>query len=261
VKHVFRYVIREPVEPGGTLLLSDIDSKHLVRVVRRAEGAGILLIDLSGHLWPATVVEVGSRVKVVVAEEGLAGLPPAPLVLYQGLAEWGRLDMLTEKVAELGVAEMALMVSERVRRVPAPDAWRRRKERLGRVVEAAARQAGRGHLTRIRGLVSFDDVVREIPPGEGFLLDPGSPRSLADVLADAGPSLETVRIVVGPDTGFSDVEVQRAREAGIATCSIGPATLRAETAALVSVVQVLGTLGALSPARGAVEGLVAGTER
>lgn len=249
MKHVFRYVVREPVEPGGTVLLSEIDSRHLVRVVRRAVGAGIELIDGSGRLWPATVEEVGERVRCVVAENGLAGLPPAPVVLYQGLADWGRLDMLTEKTAELGVEELVLVVSERVRRVPAPDAWRRRKERLSRVVESAAKQAGRGHLTRVRGLVSFDDAISEIPVGEGFLLDAGSGRSLADALGDVGPSLETVRLMVGPDTGLSEAEVRRAKEAGLMSCSIGPATLRAETAALVGVVQVLEAMGALAPAR------------
>lgn len=249
MKHVFRYVVREPVEPGGRLLLSDVDSRHLVRVVRRAVGAGIELIDGHGRLWPATVEEVGERVSVIVAENGLAGLPPAPVTLYQGLAEWGRLDMLTEKAAELGVGEFVLMVSERVRRVPAPDAWRRRRERMSRVVESAAKQAGRGHLMRVRGLVSFDDMLKEIPVGDGFLLDTRAKISLGEALRDQVPSSDRVRLVVGPDAGLSDAEVRHAKEVGLQVCSIGPATLRAETAALVGLVEVLSTLGALTPAR------------
>jgi 16S rRNA (uracil1498-N3)-methyltransferase len=249
MKHVFRYVVREPVEPGGRLLLSDVDSRHLVRVVRRAVGAGIELIDGHGRLWPATVEEVGPPVSVVVGESGLAGLPPAPVTLYQGLAEWGRLDMLTEKASELGVDELVLMLSERVRRVPAPDAWRRRKERMSRVVESAAKQAGRGHLMRVRGLVSFDDVLKEIPVGDGFLLDARGEISLNEALGEQAPSADRVRLVVGPDTGLSDAEVRRAKEAGLQVCSIGPATLRAETAAMVGLVEILSTVGALTPAR------------
>jgi 16S rRNA (uracil1498-N3)-methyltransferase len=248
MKHVFRYVIREPVEPGGRVVLSESDSRHLVRVVRRAVGAVIELIDGEGRLWPATVDEVGSRVSVIVADHGLAGLPPVPVVLYQGLAEWGRLDMVTEKAAELGVSELVLMTSERVRRVPAPDAWRRRKERMARVVEAAARQAGRGHLTRIRGLMPFDEVLKEIPVGDGFLLDARSEVSLGEALIDGAGTPGTVRLVVGPDTGLSEQEVRHAKEAGLVVCSIGAATLRAETAALVGLVQVLERMGALSPA-------------
>lgn len=246
MKHVFRYVIREPVEPGSTVVLSEIDSRHLVRVVRRAVGAEIEIIDGNGHVWPATVAAVGPPVSVLVADEGLAGLPPLPVVLYQGLAEWGRLDMLTEKAAELGLAELVMMVSERTRRVPAPDAWRRRRERLGRVVESAARQAGRGHLTRIRGLASFVAALDEIPPGEGFILDARAERGLRDALAEEGTP-DTVRLMVGPDAGFSDGEMRRAREAGLHACSIGPATLRAETAALVGLTLVMDTMGALTP--------------
>lgn len=249
MKHVFRYVVREPVEPGGRLLLSDVDSRHLARVVRKAVGTGIELIDGHGRLWPATVEEVGTRVSVIVAENGLAGLPPAPVTLYQGLAEWGRLDMLTEKAAELGVDELVLMLSERVRRVPAPDSWRRRKERMSRVVESAAKQAGRGHLMRVRGLISFDDALKEIPVGDGFLLDSRADMSLREALVEQDPSAGRVRLVVGPDTGLSDGEVRRAKEAGLQVCSIGPATLRAETAAVVGLVEALSTLGALTPVR------------
>jgi len=249
VKHVFRYVVREPVEPGSRLVLSAADSHHLMRVVRRAAGEQIELIDARGRLWPATVIEVGPPAAVLVADEAHAGLPPAPVVLYQGLAEWGRLDMLTEKAAELGVAEVVIFVSERVRRVPEPDAWRRRRERMARVVESAARQAGRGHLTRVRGLLSLDAVIGEIPPGEGVLLDGRGELSLTELLAGPAGMVETVRLVVGPDTGFSDAEVRRAREAGVPACVIGPATLRAETAALVGLSVVLEAIGALDTPR------------
>jgi 16S rRNA (uracil1498-N3)-methyltransferase len=231
------------------LTLSQADSHHLVRVVRRGAGDRIELIDPRGRLWPATVVEIGPPVTVLVADEAHAGLPPAPVILYQGLADWGRLDMLTEKAAELGVAEVVIFVSERARRVPEPDAWRRRRERLSRVVESAARQAGRGHLTRIRGLLPLDAVLGEIPPGEGLFLDSRGERTLTESLAESAGVVETVRLVVGPDTGFSDAEVRRAREAGLQACGIGPAMLRAETAALVGLSLVLEAIGALDGAR------------
>ena len=85
--------------------------------------------------------------------------------LYQGLTDWARIDLVVEKAAELGVREVALMVSERAGRVPGADAWERRRARLARVAEAAARQSGQAWLPRLRGLVPFGDALAEIPPG------------------------------------------------------------------------------------------------
>jgi len=239
--------MREAVEAGSTVRLSPTDSHHLARVVRKASGEVIELIDPVGRLWPATVVEAGPPTFVKVADEA-RGLPPAPVFLYQGLAEWGRLDMVVEKAAELGVAEVVFFVSERARRVPAPDAWRRRRERLARVVESAARQAGRGHLTRVRGLLPLDAVFDEIPPGEGLLLDARGDRMFSEAVADLAAGARTARIVVGPDTGFSEAELSAARAAGLSVCMVGPATLRSETAALVGMSLTLGVVGGLDGA-------------
>jgi 16S rRNA (uracil1498-N3)-methyltransferase len=245
VRHVFRYLVRTVPGPGETLALSDADTHHLVKVVRRRAGDGVELIDPEGQLWPATVVDAGPPARVRVAAAAELGPPAAPVVLYQGLAEWGRVDMLVEKAAELGVSEVVLFASERARRVPAPDAWRRRRERLGRVVEAAARQAGRGNLTRVRGLLALDAVLAEIPQGTGFLLDARGERSLSAALAGTTARPGAVRVVVGPDTGFAENEVRAAREAGLAVCRLGAGTLRAETAALVALSLALQAAGAL----------------
>ena len=127
------------------MVLSDADAHHLARVVRRGPGDEIELIDPEGRLWAARgAAHRARRWPCACPTRRAAGAAPAAgVALYLGLAEWGRVDTAVEKVVELGVGEVALFTSERARRVPEPDAWRRRRERLQRVAEAAARQSGR----------------------------------------------------------------------------------------------------------------------
>jgi 16S rRNA (uracil1498-N3)-methyltransferase len=242
MKHTFRYLTQGVPVPGEEVTLSSADSHHLARVIRRREGDEIELIDGTGRLWPAVVVAEGPPAVVRVSAPRL-GPTPAPVTLYQGLAEWGRLDVLVEKAAELGLERVVLFRSERVRRAPDPDAWRRRRGRFLRVAEAAARQAGHGQLPRIEGLMSFEEVLEEVGEGEGHLLDPRGAVALADVL---GGAPGRVALVIGPEAGFSDAEVARAEAAGLPACSLGPAVLRAETAALVALSLALASVGALS---------------
>jgi 16S rRNA (uracil1498-N3)-methyltransferase len=240
VRHTFRYLVAEPPVAGEELALSPGDSHHLSRVVRRRPGDEVELADGAGRLWPAVVVAAGPRATVRVGEPRDAPRPPA-VSLHLGLTDWARVDLVVEKAAELGVQEVTLMTSERARRIPGADAWERRRRRLERVAEAAGRQSGQAWLPRLRGLVPFDDALAEIPSGEGCLIDP---RGDAAVSAVAGRSGRAA-LLVGPQAGFSEAEVERAREAGLAVCGLGPAVLRTETAAIAAVTLALAAVGRL----------------
>lgn len=242
LRHTFRYLVPDVPGAGAELALPPADSHHLARVVRRRAGDAVELIDGGGRLWPAVVTDPGppARVRVAAPRPGPA---PTGVSLWMGLAEWSRLDVAVEKASELGVEEVVLLTSARARRVPAPDAWRRRRDRLERVAEAAARQSGQGRLPRLRGLVPFAEALDGVPPGEGYLIDPRGDAPLTAALAGAAGG--RARLVVGPDAGFSEEEVAAARRAGFAVCGLGAAVLRAETAAIVAVSVALAALGRL----------------
>jgi 16S rRNA (uracil1498-N3)-methyltransferase len=241
VRHTFRYLVEAPAGPGATVTLSPADSHHLLRVVRRRAGDPLELIDGTGLLWPAVLVEEGPPAAVRV-EAPRSAARPAPVALYQGLADWGRLDVVVEKAAELGLERVTLFTSARVRRVPAEDAWRRRRARLVRVAEAAARQAGQGHLPRLDGLVSFETALGEIPAAGACLLDPAGEIPIGAALGRIA-SAGRATLIIGPEAGFAPEELDAARAAGLPACRLGPEILRAETAALVAISLALGAVG------------------
>ncbi|MGE0029197.1 MAG: 16S rRNA (uracil(1498)-N(3))-methyltransferase [Thermoleophilia bacterium] len=232
MRHVFRYAVADDPGTGGEIALAPEDAHHLTRVVRRGAGDPVELIGPDGRIWPAVVVAAGPAATARATGEPREPAPPR-VALYQGLAEWNRIDVVVEKAVELGVGPVTLFASERARRVPDDDAWARRRERMDRVAAAAARQAGTAGVGRVRGLLAFDAVVAGIPAGEGFLIDPRGELTLPTAVADGGTSAR-VSLIVGPDAGFSEAEVARARDAGLAVCRLGPTILRAETAAVAA---------------------------
>lgn len=245
MRHTFRYLVHQAPRPGDTIALSPEDSHHLVRVVRRAPDDPLELIDPAGRLWAATLVAPGppATVRVWAARAAPA---PAPLTLYLGLLEAGRLDLVVEKAAELGVERVVLVQTERVRRTPDAEALARRLARLGRVVAAAARQSGRATLTRVEGLVPFAAVLDQLSSDEAYLIDARAEAGLDQALRAREPTAGgRAALVVGPEAGFTEVERAGARERGIPACRLGPATLRAETAALVAMSLALAATGHL----------------
>ncbi len=245
MRHVFRYLVHEDPTPGRELVLSNEDSRHLVKVVRRHPGDLVEVIAPSGNLWPCEVVSTGNPAVVRVTGPMRPAPPIADLTLWVGLAEAGRLEFVAEKATELGVQRVGVMVTERATRVPDADAWARREARMQRVAISAARQSGRGARPVPMGLVAFAHVLATTTSGQGIILDPRATTSLAQVL-DSRADGEPLTVLVGPDTGFTDAEVDAACAIGMTSAHMGAGMLRTETAAIAAATLALRSLGTLA---------------
>jgi len=232
VRHTFRYAVDREVEPGEVVELGDEDTHHLTRVVRRGAGDACEVIDAAGRIWPAVVEDAGPPARVRLAPAPRAGAPPVPVDLFVGVADQGRLDTVVEKATELGVARLTFFASDRARRKADAGAFDGRRERWGRLTEAAARQSGRGSRPQLAGLVPFSTVIDEISTRDAFLLDAAGEHGLGDTLRRRDPP--SAAIVVGPEAGLTRDEVAQLCAAGAEPCSLAGATLRTETAAIAA---------------------------
>lgn len=194
---------------------------HHLRVRHLGPGDAVLCFDDSGREWTGTVRSVSSRAaRIELAAPVEPGREsPLHLVLAQAVLKGDHLDLVVEKTTELGVAEIVLFETERT--VARPSAAR--VERLRRIAESAAKQSGRLRVPRVLGPVAFAEVLS---PG-AVVFHPGGP-------ALAPARLPALTAIVGPEGGFSEVEVARADTAGCTLAGLGPRILRGETAAIVA---------------------------
>jgi 16S rRNA (uracil1498-N3)-methyltransferase len=152
-----------------------------------------------------------------------------------------RLSWAVQKLAELGVDEAVLMETGRSVRTWEGDRAGRAAERLRSVAREAAMQSRQPFVMEVVPATPF---VEAFPPrgAVGVLLWAGAGAGLAQVLPEVATG---IRLLVGPEGGFSGEEIDTAREAGIAEASLGPSILRTETAALVGAALVLARYGRL----------------
>ena len=244
VRHVFRYLVDGDPAERDVITLCDDDSHHLSRVVRRQVGDPVEVISPAGDLWPCEVVAIGRPATVRVVGRALPAPAACDVTLWVGLTEPGRLDMVAEKAAELGVRRLGVVVTGRAKRVPDADAWDRRPARMQRLAVSAARQSGRGVRPIQMGLVPLAHVIETTPSGQGIILDPRARASLDDALGTRAVG-DAVTLLVGPDTGFSDGEADEAVAGGFTAVQMGAGVLRAETAAITAAALALSALGGL----------------
>lgn len=166
--------------------------------------------------------------------------------LYQSLPEKERFELILQKVTELGVARIVPYTSERSTTLAERDAFQKKSHRWPDVLLRAARQCRRAMIPELSPVLDWDGATYEASRAglKLMLFEGDAPWTLREALGGERPS--RVALLVGPEGGFSDAEVDDARGMGFVPVSVGPRIMRTETAAIVatSLVQYeLGDLG------------------
>jgi 16S rRNA (uracil1498-N3)-methyltransferase len=228
----------------GPPALQEAEVQHALRVLRLGTGDRLLGLDGRGASWPLTVTAIGrGRLELALCgpaerepEPGTAGAPLEWVELALPLPRGARAESMLDRLAQLGLARLRPLVSERTgphARELSPG----RRARLERTVGEAMKQSGRLWPTRIEAPVPLAEVLAFAAGARAVVLDgaDGVP-SLAAVLS-AGRGAEPwtraapLILLVGPEGGFSDDERRALELAGALPARLASATLRSETAA------------------------------
>jgi 16S rRNA (uracil1498-N3)-methyltransferase len=222
-----RFYTNSPLQPGPVEVTGP-EAHHLAVVCRLGAGDQVCLFNGDGHEYPARVQSASKRSVLleVLAKTQLSRELSFTLTVAAPLPRGDRAQFLVEKLTEIGVTAFVPLSTERSVVHPR-DA---KLEKLHRHVIEASKQCGRNVLMKVANLTSWADYCQQEKPGETKLLaHPGYSRELP--LPPEKPG--TVTIVVGPEGGFTDQEIELAQRHGWRRVGLGPRILRVETAALV----------------------------
>ncbi|MBK8956266.1 MAG: 16S rRNA (uracil(1498)-N(3))-methyltransferase [Saprospiraceae bacterium] len=210
---------------------------HCVRVTRHQENSDIYVTDFEGMIFKANIQKIEKDKVLVKITDLYKSETPGMATVSIAISPTSpseRLEWFTEKAVENGIHKIFPMVCERseVKKV--------NKERLERIVKAAAKQTLRPLLPDIENLMSFEQVmnatsdidqkfIAHCNDGlEGFLGKLYNPQKKAIVL-------------IGPAGDFSNKEIQSALTKNYHPVSLGPYRLRTETAGLTAL-QIIQTM-------------------
>jgi 16S rRNA (uracil1498-N3)-methyltransferase len=219
-------------------VLSADESAHLVSVRRVRVGDAVVLFDGRGGTALCRLVEAAPRAALVRVEGPYPDREPErAVVLAVSPPEAGRLDVLVSGLAELGVSRLIPLLAERT---PAGrgDLVLGRQSRFTRLALDAAKVNGRSRLLEVSPPAALERLLGESGPGLVLLdPDPGLP-PLPDCLPASGP---LPWLLVGPEGGFTESELERGKRAGGRLARLGHVALRTGTAALAAAAVALAT--------------------
>ncbi len=213
--------------------LSEEESRHLTKVLRKKEGDEIYTTNGKGYIFTAKIITAdikACKAQVISVDKKLQKMHWLHMVVAP-TKNIDRFEWFLEKVTEIGVNEITPIICERSeRKVLKP-------ERLNKILQAAMKQSLRAYLPKLNKAVTFSEFMEKDHQGLLFIAhcQEGEKMELKRrVAAD-----KDITIMIGPEGDFSDAEIDMAYEKGFYPVSLGEYRLRTETAAIVACTTVI----------------------
>lgn len=234
-----RFFVPAGTVAGREVVLPPELARRLAKVLRLQRGDRVVLADGGGRDYEVELNELSARAAsaFVVGERPSPLEPSVELVLYQSLVRPQRFELVLEKGTEIGVSRFVPLLSGRARVRTQPGS--QRAQRWRRIVSEAAEQCGRGRVPAVDPPAPFEEAVRSAP---GLRLIPWEgerSQGLRSYLRALEERPATVSLIIGPEGGFAEEEIELARGAGCVPVSLGPRILRSETAGIVAAALVM----------------------
>jgi len=166
---------------------------------------------------------------------------PLNLTLVQGISKGDRMDYSIQKSVELGVTNIQPILTERCDVKLPPEKFEKRQQQWQAIAINACEQSGRTVVPRILPIQTYAEWLAQKfpPPLFGLVLDPYAKQALKT--AEYPKFSPPIHLLIGPEGGLTDTEVQHATQAGLTPITLGPRILRTETAgpAVIAILQTL----------------------
>jgi 16S rRNA (uracil1498-N3)-methyltransferase len=233
-----RFFIEEQKIKEGKATLRGSDAKHIRRVLRMKPDDAIVLFDGEGTEYSAKIVRISTdSIDVSVSRQYLARPEsPVSITLAQAFLKEKKMDRLVRQMTELGITRWAPFFAERSVSRPDRERLSARQDRWHKIAREASKQCGRGKLPEFVAPMGFDDAVALGSDSDlAIVFWENATQSIQNMpFKHDGDRPKHIFLMMGPEGGFSEKEVDRAGDAGFLIASLGPRILRAETATIAA---------------------------
>jgi 16S rRNA (uracil1498-N3)-methyltransferase len=222
-----RFFVPPAAAQGDRFAIPGSIERQVRTVLRLRNGERITILTGDGR---EALCRLDGSECVVEERRAAAGEPVHRLTIVQALLKGDALEAVVQHATELGVAAFELVVTERC---VAREISERKLDRLRAIAREAAEQSERGVVPSVH---APNSLAQALTPSSVLLYERHDGLRLGEL---DRPS----RVIIGPEGGFSEAELQAARTAGATPAGLGPRILRSETVAVAAAAVILSRTG------------------
>lgn len=240
-----RFFIKKSDIHSSTLFLYGDEHHHLSKVARIKPEERVWLFDEQGTNYMAKVEEIRKDMTSLSILQTLdENKPKIKITLAQALLKSKKMDLIIQKSTELAVTNIIPVITARTI-VKVEEKIQKKKERWKKIALEAVKQSQRSFLPSISSPMPIEKLVERRGDEKKLLLSENKGKYLRDILIENSGSAykmleppSSVLILVGPEGGWTEEEEKYILSNAYEAVSLGEQTLRAETAALCSLVLI-----------------------
>ncbi len=229
-----RFYIEETVGNADQIRIASSGiGEQLQRVVKRKPGDNIIIFDNSGFEYEVVIIGYDNYTIICDVKKKTVNniLPKREVYLFASIVKKDKFEWIVEKGTELGVTHIIPVISARSEKKDL------NTDRLKRISVEACEQSGRATIPEIADILNLDDAITlsksKTPVVIAFHTD-------GEIFKKEEFSKEAViSAFIGPEGGWTPEEIEMFHKSGMAVRNLGPQVLRAETAVVAALAQLV----------------------
>lgn len=220
------------------IFMQGSDVNHIRNVLRMKSGEDVRVNDGRGKTYLCCISSYEEQTAVldILKELDSDTELPSRIILFQGLPKGDKMEWIVQKAVELGAYSIVPFAAKRsVVKLDEKKAAKK-QARWQLIAKGAAEQSGRGIIPEVSTVRTFAEALGMAGELDVVLI----PYELEEGMKETARVLENIEcgqsvgIFIGPEGGFEEEEVERAKEAGAYAITLGKRILRTETAGLTT---------------------------
>lgn len=232
------FFVNENQKQNNRYFIGGTDFNHIKNVLRMSIGDTFLVSENgNSSLCEIESFEVDTVIVKILEENYNDTSLPIKIYLFQGLPKGDKMELIIQKCVELGVHEIVPVQMSRCVVKIEEKKKRSKRERWQMISESAAKQSKCNKIPEISEILTYKQALQKAKDLDLLLVPYESKNGMEDTknALDEIKSGMSVGILIGPEGGFDEKEIQEALEIDGKVISLGKRILRTETAAITSV--------------------------
>lgn len=232
------FFVNENQKQNNRFFINGTDFNHIKNVLRMSVGDTFLVSENGvSNLCEIESFESDTVIVKILQENYNDTSLPIEIYLFQGLPKGDKMELIIQKCVELGVYEIVPVEMSRSVVKIEEKKKKNKQARWQTISESAAKQSKCNKIPEVSEIITYKQALEKAKNLDLFLVPYESKNGMEDTKSalDEIKSGMSVGILIGPEGGFDEKEIQEALEMDGKVISLGKRTLRTETAAITSV--------------------------
>ena len=232
------FFVRSDLIVGDLLTIVGDDVNHMKNVLRMKNGEAFTAADENGVFYRCEVEELEKSqvtANILWREQGTSELS-SKIYLFQGLPKSDKMELIIQKAVELGAYQVIPVATKRAIVKLDEKKEASKLKRWQSIAEGAAKQSGRMLIPQISPVKTFGEALQMAKELDVNVIPYECARGMEatrEIFGNIKPGM-SVGIFIGPEGGFEESEVEKAKELNIKPVTLGKRILRTETAGLTT---------------------------